>query len=134
ADPDEGAHAGDRIRRARDRVRRDRKRGRHRAFRPFGRHARRLADDRIQEARRRQAMKVVALEEHYWDAEVASHFKDRGPEMRNPQMLERLHDLGAKRLKEMDEAGIDLQVLSHGAPATQRIDGELAISVSRNAN
>jgi 2,3-dihydroxybenzoate decarboxylase len=79
-------------------------------------------------------MKVVALEEHYWDAEVASHFKDRGPEMRNPQMLERLHDLGAKRLKEMDDAGIDLQVLSHGAPATQRIDGELAISVSRNAN
>ena len=79
-------------------------------------------------------MKVVALEEHYWDAEVASHFKERGPEMRNPQMLERLHDLGALRLKEMDEAGIDLQVLSHGAPATQRIDGELAVSVSRNAN
>ena len=79
-------------------------------------------------------MKVVALEEHYWDAEVASHFKERGPEMRNPQMLERLHDLGALRLKEMDEAGIDLQVLSHGAPATQRIDGDLAISVSRNAN
>ena len=79
-------------------------------------------------------MKVIALEEHYWDAEVASHFKERGPEMRNPKMLERLHDLGALRLKEMDEAGIDLQVLSHGAPATQRIDGELAISVSRNAN
>ena len=67
-------------------------------------------------------MKVVALEEHYWDAEVARHFKQRGPEMRNPQMLERLHDLGALRLKEMDEAGIDVQVLSHGAPATQRLD------------
>jgi 2,3-dihydroxybenzoate decarboxylase len=79
-------------------------------------------------------MKVVALEEHYWDAEVASHFKERGPEMRNPQMLERLHDVGALRLKEMDEAGIDLQVLSHGAPATQRIEGDLAVSVSRNAN
>jgi predicted TIM-barrel fold metal-dependent hydrolase len=79
-------------------------------------------------------MKVVALEEHYWDAEVASHFKERGPEMRNPQMLERLHDLGARRLKEMDEAGIDLQVLSHGAPATQRLDGDLAIQVARGAN
>ena len=79
-------------------------------------------------------MKVVALEEHYWDAEVASHFKERGPEMRNPQMLERLHDLGALRLKEMDEAGIDLQVLSHGAPATQRIDGDLAVQVARGAN
>jgi 2,3-dihydroxybenzoate decarboxylase len=79
-------------------------------------------------------MKVVALEEHYWDAEVASHFTDRGPEMRNPQMLERLHDLGALRLKEMDEAGIDLQVLSHGAPATQRMQGDLAVQVARRAN
>jgi predicted TIM-barrel fold metal-dependent hydrolase len=79
-------------------------------------------------------MKVIALEEHYWDAEVASHFKEQGPETRNPKMLERLADLGALRLKEMDEAGISLQVLSHGAPATQRIEGELAISVSRNAN
>jgi 2,3-dihydroxybenzoate decarboxylase len=79
-------------------------------------------------------MKVVALEEHYWDAEVASHFKERGPEMRNPQMLERLHDLGALRIKEMDAAGIDLQVLSHGAPATQRIEGDLAVQVARGAN
>jgi predicted TIM-barrel fold metal-dependent hydrolase len=79
-------------------------------------------------------MKVVALEEHYWDAEVAKHFTERGPEMRNPQMLERLHDLGALRLKEMDEAGIDVQVLSHGAPATQRLDGDLAVTVARNAN
>jgi predicted TIM-barrel fold metal-dependent hydrolase len=79
-------------------------------------------------------MKVVAIEEHYWDTEVASHFDEHGPEMRNPQMLERLHDLGALRLKEMDAAGIDLQVLSHGAPATQRLDGELAVSVSRSAN
>ncbi|HEX6692878.1 MAG TPA: amidohydrolase family protein [Burkholderiales bacterium] len=79
-------------------------------------------------------MKVVALEEHYWDPEVSRHFKEQGPETRNPQMLERLTDLGALRLKEMDEAGIDLQVLSHGAPATQRIEGDLAISVARNAN
>jgi predicted TIM-barrel fold metal-dependent hydrolase len=79
-------------------------------------------------------MKVVALEEHYWDAEVAKHFAERGPEMRNPQMLERLHDVGALRLKEMDEAGIDVQVLSHGAPATQRLDGDLAIQVARGAN
>jgi 2,3-dihydroxybenzoate decarboxylase len=79
-------------------------------------------------------MKVVALEEHYWDAEVAKHFAERGPEMRNPQMLERLHDLGALRLKEMDEAGIDVQVLSHGAPATQRLEGDLAVQVARGAN
>ena len=79
-------------------------------------------------------MKIIALEEHYWDEEVASHFKERGPEMRNPAMHERLRDLGALRLKEMDEAGIDLQVVSHGAPATQRVDAETAVPLARRAN
>jgi 2,3-dihydroxybenzoate decarboxylase len=77
---------------------------------------------------------VVALEEHYWDPEVASHFKERGPEMRNPDMLQRLNDLGELRLKEMDEAGIDFQVLSHGAPALQRIDAATAVPLARRAN
>ena len=77
---------------------------------------------------------VIALEEHYWDAEVAQHFKEHGPETRIPALRERLGDLGALRIKEMDEAGIDLQVLSHGAPATQRLDAETAIPLARRAN
>jgi predicted TIM-barrel fold metal-dependent hydrolase len=77
---------------------------------------------------------VVALEEHYWDQEVASHFTERGPEMRNTAMQERLHDLGALRLKEMDEAGIDFQVLSHGAPALQRVDPAAAVALAKGAN
>jgi len=79
-------------------------------------------------------MKIIALEEHYWDPEVATHFKERGPEMRIPALQERLFDLGALRIKEMDEAGIDLQVLSHGAPATQRMDPETAVPLARRAN
>ena len=79
-------------------------------------------------------MKIITLEEHYWDEEVASHFKERGPEMRNPDMQKRLHDLGEFRIKEMDEAGIDLQVLSHGAPATQRIDAETVVPLAKRAN
>ena len=79
-------------------------------------------------------MKIIALEEHYWDPEVATHFKERGPEMRIPALQERLFDLGALRIKEMDEAGIDLQVLSHGAPATQRLDPETAVPLARRAN
>src|SRR6267142_358061 len=77
---------------------------------------------------------VIALEEHYWDAEVAQHFKEHGPETRIPALRERLGDLGALRIKEMDEAGIDLQVLSHGAPATQRLDAETAVPLARRAN
>jgi predicted TIM-barrel fold metal-dependent hydrolase len=78
--------------------------------------------------------RVIALEEHYWDAEVAGHFTERGPEMKVPALQERLNDLGALRLKEMDDAGIDVQVLSHGAPAVQRLDAETAVGVSRRAN
>ena len=79
-------------------------------------------------------MKVVALEEHYFDPEVTRHFKEGGPESRLPALRERLFDVGALRLKEMDEAGIDVQVLSHGAPATQRMDAETAIPAARQAN
>jgi 2,3-dihydroxybenzoate decarboxylase len=76
---------------------------------------------------------VIALEEHYFDPQVATHFKE-SPEARLPALRERLFDLGERRLREMDEAGIDVQVLSHGAPATQRMDAETAIPVARNAN
>ena len=79
-------------------------------------------------------MKIIALEEHYWDDEVATHFKERGPEMRNPEMLQRLRDLDTMRIKEMDEAGIDLQIVSHGAPATQRIDAETAVPLAKRAH
>ena len=79
-------------------------------------------------------MKVIALEEHYWDRELSEHFKERGPEMRVPALQERLFDLGALRIKEMDEAGIDLQVLSHGAPATQRLDAGTAVPMARAVN
>jgi predicted TIM-barrel fold metal-dependent hydrolase len=78
--------------------------------------------------------KVIALEEHYWDREVASHFTERGAETRNASLHERLFDLGALRLREMDEAGIDLQVLSHGAPSLQRLDAELAVPLARKSN
>jgi 2,3-dihydroxybenzoate decarboxylase len=49
-------------------------------------------------------------------------------------LRERLENLGALRLKDMDEAGIDVQVLSHGAPATQRLEAATAIDLSRRAN
>lgn len=77
---------------------------------------------------------VIALEEHYWDREVASHFGERGLEMRNPSLQERLFDLGELRLREMDEAGIDFQVLSHGAPSLQRMAAEIAVPLARKAN
>jgi 2,3-dihydroxybenzoate decarboxylase len=75
---------------------------------------------------------VIALEEHYYDRELAATFD--GPEGRAPETRRRLDDLGELRLKEMDEAGIDVQVISHGAPSTQRLDAEAAVRLARNAN
>jgi len=75
---------------------------------------------------------VIALEEHYWDAEVAKSFD--GTEARSPELRQRLDDLGALRIREMDEAGIDIQVLSHGAPSTQRLDAATAVPLARRAN
>jgi 2,3-dihydroxybenzoate decarboxylase len=77
---------------------------------------------------------VIALEEHYLDPEVARHFKEGGPESRPGPLRERLEDVAALRIREMDEAGIDIQVLSHSAPATQRLDAETAVPVTRQAN
>ncbi len=76
---------------------------------------------------------VIALEEHYWDRELAAHFV--GIEStRDPELLKRLYDLGELRLKEMDEAGIDVQILSHGAPSAQKLTGSDAVALTRRVN
>ncbi|HEY5898641.1 MAG TPA: amidohydrolase family protein [Burkholderiales bacterium] len=77
---------------------------------------------------------VIALEEHYLDVEVAKHWKEGGPEARPGALRDRLVDVAELRIKEMDEAGIDVQVLSHSAPATQRLDAETGPGVARAAN
>src|SRR5256714_283351 len=76
----------------------------------------------------------IALEEHYPTPEIARHWKEGGPEARPGPLRERLEDVGALRIREMDEAGIDVQVLSHSAPATQRFDAASAPAIARAAN
>src|SRR2546430_11079925 len=72
---------------------------------------------------------VIALEEHYFDAEVRTHVG--GLDATNaPRIVERLDDLGALRLKEMDEAGIDIQVLSHANPSLQKLDAGTAVPLA----
>lgn len=75
---------------------------------------------------------IIALEEHYYDPEVAATFA--GADARGGELRRRLDDLGELRLREMDEAGIDIQVISHGAPSTQRLDSETAVVLAQRAN
>src|SRR6202011_314820 len=76
---------------------------------------------------------VIAIEEHYWDRELSATYS--GVEgVRNPQMMEQLHDLGDLRLKDMDEAGVDIQIISHGAPSAQKLSGDDAVALVRRVN
>ncbi|MFD2183524.1 amidohydrolase family protein [Rhodoplanes azumiensis] len=77
--------------------------------------------------------RVIAIEEHYWDAEMAALFG--GAEAARPGPLaDALYDLGEARIAAMDAAGIDVQVLSHGAPSAQRLDGVQAVALTRRVN
>jgi predicted TIM-barrel fold metal-dependent hydrolase len=76
---------------------------------------------------------VITLEEHYWDEELSSHFAGLdagGP----PETRKRLLDLGGLRLQEMDEAGIDIQVISHTAPGLQKLPADVAVPLARRVN
>ncbi len=76
---------------------------------------------------------VIAIEEHYWDEELEKTFT--GSEAGRPgEQFNRLHDFGALRIKEMDDAGIDIQVLSHGAPSTQKLSPETAEEMPTRVN
>ena len=74
---------------------------------------------------------VIAIEEHYYDQELVKHFGRIEP---NPAVVDRMFEFGERRLKEMDEAGIDIQVLSHGAPSAQRLTGDGAIPLTQRVN
>ncbi len=77
--------------------------------------------------------KVVAIEEHFQTAELNATFRDFDV-LTIPKWREGLFDLGELRLREMDEAGIDMQVVSHVAPGTQKLDPETAVRLARHAN
>ena len=77
--------------------------------------------------------KIVAIEEHFWIPELRDLYSGpRGISAHTP--ARQLDDLGEIRLKEMDAAGIDMQVISHMQPGTQIFDAESAIVLARKAN
>lgn len=74
---------------------------------------------------------IIAIEEHYWDKELANA---ASRVERNPHVTDRLYDLGEVRIREMDEAGVDVQVLSHGAPSAQMLTGSEAPALVTRVN
>lgn len=77
-------------------------------------------------------MRTIALEEHY----ATTHFLN-GPGgwlKSRPDISEALVDLGDTRIKEMDEAGVDVAVLSLAAPGVEQLDGPAAVRLARRCN
>ena len=77
--------------------------------------------------------RVITIEEHYQDPDVARAYAPEDARQL-PAIAERLNDLTGLRIKEMDEAGIDMQVLSHANPGLQKMDAETAVRLARIAN
>jgi hypothetical protein len=85
-------------------------------------------------------MKIIGLEEHYVSP---GYLEGPGKDMLNrPQtagdrmsgVFERLQDLGEKRIKEMDDAGIDMQMLSLNSPGVEQLEAAEAEKLARETN
>ena len=77
-------------------------------------------------------MRTIALEEHYATAGFL-----RGPGgwlASRSGIVEPISDLGDGRIAAMDEAGIDLAVLSLAAPGVEQLDGPEAVRLARECN
>src|SRR5471032_1321285 len=73
--------------------------------------------------------KIITIEEHFTSPKLRAL---RGE--KDTPVQRKLDDLGALRLAEMDNSGIDLQVISENNPATQNLDAESAVRLARASN
>ncbi len=81
-------------------------------------------------------MRLITLEEHYRAPALKSvgGLPDPPPDSPMAKIQAKLDDLGDQRLADMDAGGIDIQVISHGAPGTEQIEPADAIELAREAN
>jgi len=79
-------------------------------------------------------MRTIALEEHFLAPGLAPP-PGTGPLASwGPRIGDQLRDLGPERLASMDASGIDVQVISHVAPAAQAMAGPEGVTRARGAN
>ena len=85
-------------------------------------------------------MRIITLEEHFATPEFfdgpARFVKERAEKIGDRYLLvvDRLRDVGEKRIKEMDAAGIDVQVLSLSAPGVEQMETADAVAMARATN
>ena len=76
--------------------------------------------------------KVIAIEEHFMHTPLTDHFNSSGHQ---PEKIRsRLYDFMEIRIEEMDAARIDMQVLSHQSPGSQRLPEKVALTACQKSN
>ena len=85
---------------------------------------------------KKPGMRVIAVEEHVGTPQLSAALKAAGINAREsaPALAAKLNDLGAKRLADMDAAGIDMQVLSVAGDGLEKLDRNTGIAVARDIN
>ncbi|MGD9942463.1 MAG: amidohydrolase family protein [Burkholderiaceae bacterium] len=80
-------------------------------------------------------LKLIALEEHFVLSDIVATHGEADRAVLSPSRFPGVDEVGEIRLRLMDEAGIDVQVLSHAKPGVQDMaDVERAHSLSIMAN
>jgi hypothetical protein len=89
-------------------------------------------------------MRVIALEEHFAAPAIAGRidrdlinrrgYRPRRTAPNEPSPQELLPELGADRLRLMDESGITLQVLSNSGPGPDLVPGSEGVALARAMN
>lgn len=98
--------------------------------------------------------KRIAVEEAFATREIIQAYRDllergassdigfnslmgyylRHPSERSRAVAQRLQDLGAQRIADMDATGVDVQILSLTSPGVQIFDADTAVGLARDAN
>jgi uncharacterized protein len=82
-------------------------------------------------------MRTIALEEHVGSPKIAAAAKATGKMLsrKTPdQVIEKMRDVGAGRLADMDSAGIDMQVLSATGVGLDKLDRATGAALARENN
>jgi predicted TIM-barrel fold metal-dependent hydrolase len=89
-------------------------------------------------------MRVIALEEHFTAPHLVARidksliqargFRARTVPSNGPSPMDLAKEIGAERLRRMDEAGIDVQVLSNTGPGPDLVPGQDGVKLAQMMN
>lgn len=79
-------------------------------------------------------MRTITIEEHFLSTDIRQIMRRNSPQAASARLNEQLADLGPLRLQDMDAAGIDFQVISHGVAANTSLPHDEIVHLMQAAN